>query len=72
MNLLQTEAKLSNAKHSEVLSRCLHAEVSVEEAIVKEKLKCKHLKCGILVPVYIGVTVELKHKDGTLKNYAQL
>lgn len=42
---LTTEAKLSNAKHSEVHSWCLHAEVAVEEAIVEEKLKCKqHLK----------------------------
>lgn len=43
VNLLQTEAKLSNAKHPEVLSWCLHAKRVVEEAVGKsEKLKYQH------------------------------
>jgi len=53
VNLLQTEAKLSNAKRS-LLSQCLHAKMSVEEATeeVRETnmevpRKTRHFSCQL-------------------------
>lgn len=59
VNLLQTEAKLSNAKHSEVLGWCLHAKMSVEEAIEEVKLKRKRLKkVAFLTPAQLISSVQ--------------